>query len=295
MKFNTQYEFFEKLMSLFGIKVVNVYKRITPKDKVPFAQYQTMNVNATYQVHVEQQSLYSMEDYLYQKFQLIFRTLMLQHKLLLKGKYGYNGETDKFRYFETANYAIKDTSTLQTITEVSICGINILGDLDILDNNICQLVEQWIKFDNDDIPYEKQIDHLTGTYEQILQFVRNKTIHSTIMGNMQIEFMKQYNITRGNVFLMVPKKSLEQIMAMKKSFQQLIKDSESKNFKIPEMHIQFENYFVDIVQNSPELIMDKLMIKTVGEERSYSLTQYQEQWDQFEKEDKEVDDVLEQC
>jgi hypothetical protein len=62
---------------------------------------------------------------------------MLQHKLLLKRKYGYNGETDKFRYFETANYAIKDTSTLQTITEVSICGINILGDLDILDNNIC--------------------------------------------------------------------------------------------------------------------------------------------------------------
>lgn len=295
MKFNTQYEFFEKLMSLFGIKVVNVYKRITPKDKVPFAQYQTMNVNATYQVHVEQQSLYSMEDYLYQKFQLIFRTLMLQHKLLLKRKYGYNGETDKFRYFETANYAIKDTSTLQTITEVSICGINILGDLDILDNNICQLVEQWIKFDNDDIPYEKQIDHLTGTYEQILQFVRNKTIHSTIMGNMQIEFMKQYNITRGNVFLMVPKKSLEQIMAMKKSFQQLIKDSESKDFKIPEMHIQFENYFVDIVQNSPELIMDKLIIKTVGEERAYSLKQYQEQWDQFEKKDKEEDDVLESC
>lgn len=279
-------------MSIFGLRVVNLYKRVTPKDKVPLAQYQNINNNATYQVHLDQQSLYSMEDSLYQKFQLIFRILMLNHNLMLKWKYGYNGEPDKFRYFETANYVIKDAGTLQTVTEVSICGINAMTDFNILDNNICELVEQWMKLDNNDTPYEKQVDHLTGTYEQVYQFVKQKTKFSSTMGTKTVDFMRQYKIPKGNIFLLATEQSMEQIMKMKKQFQQ--KDFTELKV-IPELHIKLENYFVDIVQNLPELKMDKLMIKTVGEERSYSLKQYQEQWDQFEKKDKEEDDVLEQC
>ena len=273
-------------MSIFGFRVVTLYKRVTPKDKVPFAQYQHMNVNAEYQVHFDQQSVYGAENDTYQKFQLIFRVLMLTHKLMIKGKFGYNGSPDGFRHFESADYVIKDLDSLKTAAEVVICGVDTISDFDVLNNDICELVEQWMKLDSNDIPYEKQVDHLTGTYEQVLQFVKNKTMHASTMGNMQVKFMKQYNITKGNLFLMVSKESSEQIMAMKKSFQQT-KDPESKDFKIPEIHIQFENYFVDILQNSPELKMDKLMIKTVGEESSYSLKQYQEQWDQFERKDKE--------
>lgn len=273
-------------MSIFGFRVVNLYKRVTPKDKVPFAQYQHMNVNAEYQVHFDQQSVYGAENDIYQKFQLIFRVLMLTHKLMIKGKFGYNGSPDKFRHFESADYVIKDLDSLKTVSEVVICGVDTISDFDVLNNDICELVEQWMKLDNNDIPYEKQVDHLIGTYEQVLQFVKQKTKFSSTMGTKTVDFMKQYNITKGNLLLMATEQSMEQIMKMKKQFQQKKDFTELR--VIPEVHIKMENYFVDIVQNSPELVMSKLMIKTVGEEQSYSLEQYQQQWQQFEKKDKDI-------
>ncbi len=71
MKYNNEYYFFDKLMSIFGIKMVNLYKKLTPRNIIPFAQ--STSIYSDYQVHVEQKSVNSMKPEIYNKFKAMFR------------------------------------------------------------------------------------------------------------------------------------------------------------------------------------------------------------------------------
>lgn len=275
MKYNSQYQFFEKLMSIFGIRLVDLYKRLTPRDKVPIVTSGDMLNASIYQLHVDRQSLYSLSDETYQKFQMIFRILMLKQHLLLRGLHDPFDAADGFRCFTSANYVIYDKKSFNDGTEVSICGIDALSSLNILDNDVCQLVEQWTKLDINDMPCKREFTHLSGSHDQVLQYINNKSAHGSTLGGKSALFMKQYNILKSSIFVMVSKQSSQQIQLMKSKFE--------SGGEIPTMNIEIIRYFVDIVYNLPELIVDKIMIETVGDERAYSTTQYKKQWDQFEK------------
>ena len=122
------------------------------------------------------------------------------------------------------------------------------------------------------------MNYLTGTYQQLAQFVKHKTaLTGSKLGLDTINFMKQNGITKGNLFLLTPEESLE---TMKIDFD---------NKSIPNINIGLERYLIDVVQDVPQLKMDKIFINTVGQEIVYSTKKYQTQ---FEKKYKENSIVI---
>ena len=275
MKYNNEYQFFDKLMSIFGINMVNLYKRLTPRNIVPFAQ--PTSVHSDYQVHVEQQSVNSMNPELYEKFKAMFR-IGIQKGLIIQCRSDLKSQDDKLMYFDQANYKLYDTNTLKFTSNVLVASFNVLDKFNVLDNDLCEQFQTWIKMDVNDIPCCKEMNHLTGTYQQLEQFVKYKTaLTGSKLGLDTINFMKQNGITKGNLFLLTPEESLE---TMKIDFD---------NKSIPNINIGLERYLIDVVQDVPQLKMDKIFINTVGQEIVYSTKKYQTQ---FEKKYKENSIVI---